>query len=72
MPNESIQMGQQEGREFERHAREAQPGIVSEFVHFLSHSKKWWLTPIVVVLFLLGIVLVAGGTGAAPFIYTLF
>jgi hypothetical protein len=32
----------------------------------------WWLTPILVVFGLLGILLVLGVTGAAPFIYTLF
>lgn len=35
--------------------------------------KKFWLIPIIFVLLLLGVLLViGGGTGLAPFIYTLF
>ncbi|MGE3855064.1 MAG: DUF5989 family protein [Planctomycetota bacterium] len=56
----------------EQLADERDPGIVAEFVDFLTHHKKWWLTPIVLVLLLLGVLLVLGSTGAAPFIYTLF
>ena len=42
-------------------------------VDFLRVRKKWWLTPIVVLLVLIGIVLVtAHGSVVAPFIYTLF
>jgi hypothetical protein len=63
---------QQQAQEFERQASQSQRGIVAEFVDFLLHSKKWWLTPIVVVLLMIGLLLVLGGTGAAPFIYTLF
>jgi len=59
-------------REFARQAEETPPGIVVEFRDFLLHNKKWWLTPIVVVLLLIGLVLILGATGAAPFIYTLF
>ena len=58
--------------EFERQADEPQAGLVGEFLYFLVHNKKWWLTPIILVLLLLGVLIVLGGTGAAPFIYTLF
>jgi hypothetical protein len=47
-------------------------GIVGELWGFMAHNKKWWLTPIVLMLLLLGVLIVVGGTGAAPFIYTLF
>ena len=47
-------------------------GLVSELVAFLKDNKKWWLLPILVVLFMVGVLVVLGGTGAAPFIYTLF
>jgi hypothetical protein len=47
-------------------------GLVGELVGFMAHNKKWWLTPIVLMLLLLGVLIVVGGTGAAPFIYTLF
>ena len=56
----------------EQLADEKDPGIVAEFVDFLKNHKKWWLTPIILVLVLLGVLLVVGSSGAAPFIYTLF
>ncbi|HEY6507987.1 MAG TPA: DUF5989 family protein [Vicinamibacterales bacterium] len=52
-------------------ARRSQ-GLVSELLHFLSTTKKWWLLPIIVVLFLFGVLILLSGTAAAPFIYTLF
>lgn len=47
-------------------------GAVTDFWQFLSHNKKWWLLPMLVVLVLLGLLTMLAGTGAAPFIYTLF
>jgi len=47
-------------------------GFFGEFGYFLRHNKRWWLTPVFVLLLLLGILVVLGGSGAAPFIYTLF
>ena len=49
-----------------------QAGFVAEFWQFLRTSKKWWLLPIVAVLFLFGLLIFLSGTAAAPFIYTLF
>jgi hypothetical protein len=46
--------------------------LVSEFLYFLVHNKKWWLIPILLVMGLIGVLAVLGGSGAAPFIYTLF
>ena len=58
--------------EFESRAEESSPGFVRELYDFLRHNKKWWLTPIVVILLLLGALIFLSGTAAAPFIYTLF
>lgn len=57
---------------FRAQATEPSPSLVQEFVYFLRHSKKWWLTPILVVLGMIGLVVALGGTAAAPFIYSLF
>ena len=47
--------------------------ILGEFWSFLKVRKKWWLTPIVILLVLLGALIVFGqGSALAPFIYTLF
>lgn len=40
---------------------------------FLKTRKKFWLLPILVILLIFGILIIlAGGTALAPFIYTLF
>ena len=47
--------------------------IIREFWEFLKVRKKWWLTPIVVMLLLLGtLIVLTEGSAIAPFIYTLF
>lgn len=47
--------------------------IFSEFFQFLKVRKKWWLTPIVLVLILLGVLIVlTEGSALATFIYALF
>jgi hypothetical protein len=48
------------------------PGLSAELWHLIRHSKKWWLLPIVIVMFVLGVLLLFSATAAAPFIYTLF
>lgn len=58
--------------EFSRQADAGQSGILREFWDFLRHNKKWWLAPIIVILMLFGLLIILAGTGAAPFIYTLF
>lgn len=57
--------------EFADLAKQQQTGLVREFWDFLWHNKKWWLTPIIIVLLLFGILVSIGGP-AAPFIYTLW
>jgi hypothetical protein len=46
--------------------------IVCEFWEFVKDNKKFWLIPIIIILLLLGLLIMLGGTSAAPFIYTLF
>lgn len=58
--------------EFEKLSAARPAGILREFWDFMGYHKKWWLTPALLVLLLLGVLVVLGGTGAAPFIYTLF
>ena len=48
------------------------PGFLREIGLFLLQNKKWWLIPLVVVMALFGVMLILAGTGAAPFIYSLF
>lgn len=58
--------------EFGQLASEDRRGMVGEFIDFLQYNKKWWLLPIVLVILVLGALVLLGGSGFAPFIYTLF
>lgn len=57
---------------FAQAAEEEQPGLLKEFVEFLIESKAWWLTPIIIVLLLVGLLVVLSGSVVAPFIYPIF
>lgn len=57
---------------FEESGARRRDGLVGEFVGFILHSKKLWLVPLIVVLLLMSVLVLLGGTAAAPFIYTLF
>jgi len=47
--------------------------FLKDMFHFLMERKKWWLVPVILVLLLIGALLVfAGQSAVAPFIYTLF
>lgn len=47
--------------------------LIRELWDFMRIRKKWWLLPIIVVMFLVGSLLVfAQGSALAPFIYTIF
>jgi hypothetical protein len=47
--------------------------ILAELWTFLRTRKKFWLTPIVVVLLAFGgLIVLVQGSAIAPFIYTLF
>ena len=57
---------------FSQMADQSPTGLFSEYWYFLKCNKKWWLTPIILTLLLVGLLIVLGGSAAAPFIYTLF
>ena len=47
--------------------------ILAELWAFLRMRKKYWLTPIVLMLVVFGgLIILAQGSAIAPFIYTLF
>jgi predicted cobalt transporter CbtA len=58
--------------DFAAQATSERTGLVGEFADFLKENKKWWLAPIVIAILGLGLLVLLGGTAAAPFIYTLF
>ena len=47
--------------------------LFKELLAFLKHRKKFWLLPIILMMFMIGGLLVlAKGSVIAPFIYTIF
>ncbi len=58
--------------DFEQMASTSQPSLVQELWDFLRYNKKWWLTPIILVLLLAGLLVLLSQSAAAPFVYTLF
>ncbi len=71
MPIENSRQNDKENR-FEQLGTAGGKSLVSEFLYFLGQNKKWWLVPILLVMGLMGLLVVLAGSGAAPFIYTLF
>jgi hypothetical protein len=47
--------------------------FLNEFIRFLSVRKKYWLLPIIILIFLFGgLIILSQGSVVAPFIYTIF
>ena len=46
--------------------------ILLEFVDFAISHKKLWLIPLFVIFVLAGLLILIGGSSAAPFLYRLF
>jgi len=72
LPDDSSDSPDDASKDFASQADEAEMGLLAEFWDFLIHNKKWWLTPIILVLLAMGALIILSGTAAAPFIYTLW
>ncbi len=46
--------------------------FLTELYDYVLTNRAWMLAPIIVVLLLAGVLIILGGTQAAPLIYTLF
>lgn len=47
--------------------------FLKELLIFLKTRKKYWLIPLIILLLFLSLIIVfAGGSALAPFIYTIF
>ena len=58
--------------EFVNQAARPRQSLLTEFWTSLRYNRKLYLAPIIVALVLIGMLVILGGTAAAPFIYTLF
>ena len=59
-------------KEFQKLTAQKRGNILTEFLAFLRYNKKWWMLPILLILLLMGILILFGGTALAPFLYPLF
>lgn len=47
--------------------------IASELLRFFWQNKRWWITPMILGLLIVGVLVIfAQSSAVAPFIYTLF
>lgn len=60
------------GDDFVEQSQSRPPSVFWEFLDFLVHNKKWWLSPIVIVLLVLSFFVMMTNTALGPFIYALF
>jgi hypothetical protein len=67
VPGRAVARSRSDGQELHEVSEVRSTGLFGELWGFMAYSKKWWLTPIVLML-LLGALILVGGTGAAPFI----
>ena len=50
----------------------ATQSLLTQFVAFIVHEKKWWMIPLVVVLLIMSVLTLVSSSPVAPFIYPLF
>jgi hypothetical protein len=65
-------MSDPDKQSFEEAGAKKSDGLASEIMAMLKQNKKYWLLPIILILVVFGVLIILGGTGLAPFIYTLF
>lgn len=47
--------------------------MIAELWRFMRARKKYWLAPIILLMFIFGgLIVITQGTAVAPFIYTIF
>ena len=68
--SERRQLSQEE--EFARLGTIKRSSFWTDYYFLLKTNKKWWMLPLILLLFCYGLLMVLTSTGAAPFIYTLF
>jgi hypothetical protein len=61
-----------ETEDFQTEAAKGRSSFVGELLSFVANNKKWWLLPIILCLVILTLLALFAGSGAAPFVYTLF
>ncbi len=55
--------------DFENQANGKPGGVGSDLWYFFRHSRKWWLAPIVIVMFLFGLLVVLAARSGPVYLY---
>lgn len=71
-PQAAADPGANPADDFSAQAELPQPGLLGEFWLFLRYNKKWWLTPIILVLLAIGALVVLSGSALAPLLYPFY
>jgi len=61
-----------DNNDFVNAGKAEEQGLVAELWSFMAHSNSWWMLPLLIVFGVLGVLLVLGATGVAPFIYIMW
>ena len=59
-------------RTFAEEAGADDPGLVREYLAFMREHRKWWLTPLLIALGLIGVLVLLTSTPLGAALYTLF
>ncbi len=65
-------MTEPEKKSFEEAGQEKEVSLLAEFFTMLKENKKYWMIPIILILLGFGLLIMMGGSAAAPFIYQIF
>ena len=69
--NDPTQKPPDDGRDkFLESAREEERDLIAEFWMFMAENKMWWLTPILIVFLLVGVLLVISATPLGAWVYS--
>lgn len=71
-PNPPARDGLERSTAFARQAEARPSTFAGEMWGYLRETKKWWLSPLLLLLLVLSVLGVLAGSGAAPLIYALF
>ncbi|MFT7536692.1 MAG: hypothetical protein ACI85K_002646 [Hyphomicrobiaceae bacterium] len=58
--------------EFAAAGQAKERGLFGKLVSFMAETRSWWVLPLLIAVALLGLILMLGATGVAPFIYSHF
>lgn len=56
----------------EGNSRAKRQTLIGEYLYFIKHHRAWWMTPIFVLVLVVGALVILGGSQTALLMYALF